>query len=45
MAEAMADYGIIPLHTQFTIFATSKGLIYKPRADEQTLAQNARPAP
>jgi len=43
MAMAMNDYGIIPLHTQFTIFATRKGLTYKPRADEQTMAQNTRP--
>ena len=39
------EQAMIPLHTQFTIAATRKGLVYAPRVDEQTLAMNAKPAP
>lgn len=45
LAIAMNDVAVIPLHVQFTIVATRKGLTYTPRADEQTLAVNAKPAP
>ena len=41
MAMAMGDYGIIPLYTQVTINAMQKGIDYKPRADESTMAMNA----
>jgi len=44
MAIAMADLGVIPLHAQFTMVATRKGITYTPRADETTLAINAKPA-
>ena len=41
----MKDLTFIPLHVEFTIMATRKGLAYAPRADEQTRAMNTRPAP
>ncbi len=34
------DYGILPLHYEVTPWATRKGLAYKPRVDQNTLAQN-----
>jgi len=43
MAIAMDDLGVIPLHAQFTIVATRKGITYTPRADEQTRAIEAKP--
>ncbi len=43
MAIAMDDLGVIPLHAQFTMVATRKGITYIPRADEQTRAMSARP--
>jgi peptide/nickel transport system substrate-binding protein len=45
MAVLLNDQGMVPLHTQFTIAATRKGLVYVPRADEGTLAYNLKPAP
>jgi peptide/nickel transport system substrate-binding protein len=35
---AMQDLGIMPIHFQYTIWATSKGVTYVPRVDEYTLA-------
>jgi peptide/nickel transport system substrate-binding protein len=35
---AMSDYGIIPLHFEVTPWAFKKGLSYKPRVDQYTLA-------
>ena len=35
---AMSDYGIIPLHFEVTPWALKKGLSYKPRVDQYTLA-------
>ena len=35
---AMEDLGIMPVHFQFTIWATKKGVTYVPRTDEYTLA-------
>jgi peptide/nickel transport system substrate-binding protein len=35
---AMSDLGIMPIHFQFTIWATKKNLQYTPRTDEYTLA-------
>ena len=35
---AMDDLGIMPVHFQFTIWATKKGVTYVPRTDEYTLA-------
>ena len=35
---AMSDYGIIPLHFEVTPWAFKKGLSYKPRLDQYTLA-------
>ncbi len=43
MAVAINDYGTIPLHAQSVIVATKEGIRYVPRADEDTLAMNARP--
>jgi peptide/nickel transport system substrate-binding protein len=37
---AMADVGLIPLHYQINVWAVRKGLTYKPRADEYTLAMS-----
>jgi peptide/nickel transport system substrate-binding protein len=34
------DYGILPLHYEVTPWATKKGLTYKPRVDQNTLAEN-----
>lgn len=41
---AMADQAIIPLHYQINVWATRKGYVYSPRADEYTLAQFVHPA-
>ena len=38
------EQNFIPLHTQFTIIAARKGFAYTPRADELTLAMDAKPA-
>ncbi len=35
---AMSDVAIMPIHFQFTIWATRKGVQYVPRTDEYTLA-------
>jgi peptide/nickel transport system substrate-binding protein len=35
---AMADVGIVPLYHQESIWATRKGIVYTPRADERTFA-------
>jgi peptide/nickel transport system substrate-binding protein len=40
---AMQDYGALPLHFEMTTWAFRKGLTYKARADQYTLAQNVRP--
>ena len=34
----MSDYGIIPLHFEVTPWAFKKGLSYRPRVDQYTLA-------
>ena len=41
---AMSDYGIIPLHFEVTPWAFKKGLSYKPRTDQYTLATEIRQA-
>ncbi|MBR0645786.1 ABC transporter substrate-binding protein [Plastoroseomonas hellenica] len=41
---AAEDVGVIPLHIQTNIWATRRGITYNARADELTLAQDARPA-
>jgi peptide/nickel transport system substrate-binding protein len=41
---SMADLGLMPIHFQFTIWATKKGVSYVPRTDEYTLAFLFRPA-
>jgi len=40
---AMSDLGIMPVHFQFTIWATTKNVQYTPRTDEYTLAFQFRP--
>nr|MBP8139657.1 ABC transporter substrate-binding protein [Burkholderiales bacterium] len=40
---AMDDLGIMPVHFQYTIWATKKGVAYSPRTDEYTLAFQFRP--
>ena len=41
---AMTDQAIIPLQYQTNVWATRKGYVYAPRADEYTLAQSVKPA-
>ncbi|HSV20850.1 MAG TPA: ABC transporter substrate-binding protein [Casimicrobiaceae bacterium] len=41
---AMSDLGIMPIHFQFTIWATRKNVHYIPRTDEYTLAYQFQPA-
>ena len=40
---AMDDLGIMPVHFQYTIWATKKNVAYTPRTDEYTLAFQFRP--
>jgi peptide/nickel transport system substrate-binding protein len=40
---AMSDLGLMPIHFQFTIWATKKNVSYIPRTDEYTLAFQFRP--
>jgi peptide/nickel transport system substrate-binding protein len=40
---AMTDLGIIPLYHQENVWATRKGIVYTPRADERTFAHEFRP--
>jgi peptide/nickel transport system substrate-binding protein len=40
---AMQDLGIMPIHFQFTMWATKKNVQYVPRTDEYTLAFQFRP--
>jgi len=42
---AMSDLGIMPIHFQFTMWATRKGVSYTPRTDEYTLAFQFKPTP
>jgi peptide/nickel transport system substrate-binding protein len=42
-AVAMSDLGIIPLYHQENVWATRKGIVYTPRADERTFAHEFRP--
>ncbi|MDB5369763.1 MAG: transporter substrate-binding protein [Roseomonas sp.] len=44
MKVAMDDVALIPLHTQKSVWATRRGLVYEPRVDEETLATEVRPA-
>lgn len=44
MADAMADYGIIPLHTQTVVVASRKDVDCVPYASQAVLAQTAKPA-
>ncbi|MCW5752585.1 MAG: ABC transporter substrate-binding protein, partial [Alphaproteobacteria bacterium] len=39
-AEAMRDVGLIPIHFEVSPWAAKKGLKYKARADQYTLAHN-----
>jgi peptide/nickel transport system substrate-binding protein len=41
---AMADLGLLPIHFQFTMWATAKGITYVPRTDEYPLAFQFKPA-
>lgn len=40
---AMSDVGIITLYHQENVWATRKGIVYTPRADERTFAHQFRP--
>jgi peptide/nickel transport system substrate-binding protein len=40
---AITDLGIIPLYHQENVWATRKGIVYTPRADERTFAHEFRP--
>jgi len=39
----VGDLGIIPLYHQHNLWATRKGVVYEPRADERTLAYEFKP--
>jgi peptide/nickel transport system substrate-binding protein len=41
---AMSDFAVIPLHFEITPWAFKKGLTYKPRVDQYTLAMEVRRA-
>jgi len=45
MKLVMEDYGIMVLHEENTIWGMRKGITYRPRADGDTYAMGARPAP
>ena len=40
---AMSDLGLMPIHFQFTMWATKKNVQYTPRTDEYTLAFQFKP--
>jgi peptide/nickel transport system substrate-binding protein len=40
---AMSDLGIVPLYHQENVWATRKGIVYTPRADERTFGHEFRP--
>jgi peptide/nickel transport system substrate-binding protein len=40
----MQDYGILPLHFEVTPWAFRKGIAFKPRVDQYTLALGVKPA-
>src|SRR5664279_255040 len=40
---SMQDLGIMPIHFQYTVWATTKGVTYVPRTDEYTLAFQFKP--
>ena len=40
----MSDVPLIPLHFEVTPWALKKGITYKPRIDQYTLATEVRPA-
>jgi len=39
----VGDLGIIPLYHQHNLWATRRGIVYEPRADERTFAHEFRP--
>ena len=41
---AMSDFPLVPLHFEVTPWALKKGVTYKPRIDQYTLATEVRPA-
>ena len=41
---AMSDFPLVPLHFEVTPWALKKGITYKPRIDQYTLATEVRPA-
>ena len=43
MRLSTEDLGIIPIHFQFTMWATKKNVAYTPRTDEYTLAVQFKP--
>ncbi len=43
MAIAMKDYAILPLHYEMTSWAFRKGISYRPRMDQYTLATGVTP--
>ena len=38
------DHGLIPIHFELSVWAMKKGLTYKGRADQNTLAIGVKPA-
>ena len=43
LTPVVSDLGIMPIHFQFTMWATKKGVQYTPRTDEYTLAFQFKP--
>ena len=41
---AMADYAMLPIHFEHSVWAMKKGVVFKGRADQQTMVQYAVPA-
>ena len=44
MMQGIEDGVVMPLFVQTVVAASRTGIVYEPRMDEQTVAQNARPA-
>ena len=41
--RAIELMGLVPVHYEVSTWGTRKGMVYKARADQYTLAQNVRP--
>ena len=41
---AMADFAMLPIHFEHSVWAMKKGISFQGRADQQTMVQYATPA-